>query len=382
MTEKSRKVFHLLHTLSPGGCEYMLLLLLPELKARGWEASVITLGAGGPLKNAFEEKGVPVRTSVFRSRWDLLGFFRLRALIRQERPGLVVGHLFYADLLIRIVPQSFLGTRTVSLIHSTYRAKQLWKLRLFERLSAWALRHTLVVSPAVGETALRYGLRKTALHIVPNPVDTTLFSPIALEEKLLLRKKFQYSTEAKIIISVANFIDYKRHIDLLEAFSQLVQEFPKLELILIGNGPEEAKLRTFVQKRDLKSKVRFVGNYLGNRAAVAETLRLSDLFVLPSLFEGMCTAIMEAMAAGLPVVASDIPENRVLIPDVSVGHLVPVRSPKKLAGSIASLLQNPEIRKRIGKKSRTVMLEQYQPSVIAETWERLYDLLTGKKKYE
>lgn len=376
MKMPTKRILHILHTLSPGGCEYMLLLLLPVLKERGWAVSVVTLGPGGPLKAAFEANGITVTSDFFSAWWDIAGFFRLRRFIQIQNPGLIIGHLFYADLLIRLLPKSFFGVPAVPLIHSTYRAPQLWKLRWFERLTAWSLTHCFLVSPAVYDTAIKYGLRQKVGSIIPNPVDTDLFVPVSANAKTVLRQKYGYPSDAQLITCVANFIDYKRHRDLLEAFFQISHTFPKLELILIGDGQEASTLRASVKDHQLETRVHFVGNYLGKRNSVAETLQLCDLFVLPSLFEGMCTAIMEAMATGIPVIASDIPENRVLIPDTSIGRLVSTQSPKALAQTIRELLVSPDECEAVGQNARTLVLKLYNPERIAQTWETVFTELT------
>lgn len=371
----TKQVVHLLHTLDPGGCEYMLLLLLPALQRQGWKITVITLGPAGPLSTEFRKQGIEIKSNLFRFIGDPAGLWRLKKAMKEKKPDLIIAHLFYADLLVRLLPQSFFEAPAIPLVHSTYQVPRLWKIRLFERLTAWTLKHCLLVSPAVKTTALRYGLREKAARVIPNPVDVEIFHPIIPEEKRLLREHNSYSADAFLITCVANFIDYKRHTDLLEAFSLIAEQFPSLQLILIGKGPEEPHLRQFVHLHHLEARVHFVGNYLGDRKRVAETVQMSDLFILPSLFEGMCTAIMEAMAAGIPVIASDIPENRVLIPDQTFGKLVEVRNPQALAKAITTLLQFPLEREHIGKQGRERMLNQYSlPPIIAQ-WETLYTQL-------
>lgn len=368
-----KRIIHLIATLAPGGCEYMLLLLLPALKKQGWSVTIATLGPPGPLAEKFQSEGIEVRSRLFRSFFDPLGIFRLRKLIREKDADLVVAHLFYADLLIRLVPSFFLGAKTVPLVHSTYRTPELWKLRLFEKLTAWSLKNCLLVSPAVKTTALGYGLRLAAGYVLPNPVDTTLFHPGSTEEKTSLRKRYGYRTDALIVVCVANFIGYKRQVDLIDAAAILREKLPKLELILIGHGAEEKRLKERVREHGLGERIHFPGNYLGDRQSVAEILRLSDLFALPSLFEGMCTAIMEAMSSGLPVIASDIEENRVLIPDNRYGRLTPIQDPASLSRALYDLSQSGTGIETLQIHAREHMLRNYSLPVITELWSATYD---------
>ncbi len=377
---QSKRVIHLISTLAPGGCEYMLLLLLPALQRQGWSVTVATLGAGGPLLEKFRASGIEVRTGLFRSFYDLRGLLRLKQLVQEKNAGLVVAHLFYADLLVRVVPSFVFGTKTIPLVHSTYRTPDLWKLRAFERLTAWSLRDCLMVSPAVKATSIGYGLRGSAGYVVPNPVDTELFRRVSPAEKIALRKRYGYHEDAFIVVCVANFINYKRHTDLIDAAALLRTKLPKLELILIGHGPEAERLKERVKMHGIAERVHFPGNYLGERQAVAETLQLSDVFALPSLFEGMCTAIMEAMSSGLPVIASDIEENRVLIPNAGIGRLVPIRDPETLARIISELAQTGPELETMRNQAREQMLQHYSLPVVTNVWSTVYEQLTSPYK--
>jgi glycosyltransferase involved in cell wall biosynthesis len=217
--------------------------------------------------------------------------------------------------------------------------------------------------------AIKRGLKEANIFLVPNPVDTATFFPAIPNVKQSLRKTLGLSPSSFVITCVANFIDYKRHIDLVQAFKIALETNPAIELCLVGQGKEEATIRAWVAKETLDTKI----HVLGQRQDVPDILRASDCFVLPSLFEGMSVAIMEAMASGLPVIASDIPENRVLINNRVSGVLVPANNPPVLATTLTELINcDPVIRNDLGNQARQHIENNYSLSAITRYWESVY----------
>lgn len=368
----SKRVVHLLHTLDPGGCEHMLLSLLPHLQKEGWEVHVLTLGKGGTLAPRFKAAGIAVHSQIFRSAYDIVGFARLKKLLQQLSPGLVVAHLLYADALVRVFRGNLFGIPALPVIHSTYNSHGLWKARLFERLTAPLIQKAIAVSPAVKTISIKRGLKEENIFLIPNPINSRQFYPVGTEEKFKLRKTLGISEEATVVTCVANFIDYKRHIDLVEAFKIALQTHPELELCLVGHGKEEPTIRLLIEKERLNKKIHF----LGQRQDVPEILRASDIFVLPSLFEGMSVAIMEAMASGLPVIASDIPENRVLLKEGVTGMLTPVKNPQALATVLTRISRDHTLQEKIGRDAQQFIDTYYSLPVVTTYWEDLYQQLT------
>ncbi len=371
----ARSVVHLLHTLDPGGCEHMLLSLLPELKRRGWQTEIITLRNGGALAQRFQDAGITVTENIFHGPFDLSGFRRLRQVLQTKRPGLVVAHLLYADLLARASGGVIGGVPVVPMIHSTYRSPALWKARLLERLSGWRLPHCLVVSPAVAEAAVRRGWKRGAPLVVMNPVDVDIFRPADDTARLKKRESLGLDRDAFVIVTTAHLYGYKRHRDLLSAFALLTRDFPETRLLLVGTGPLERTLRRQARTLGISEKVSF----LGWRKDGAEILAASDVFVLPSTFEGLSVALLEAMSTALPCVVSDIPENRALIEDRRTGRLFQVGHPSALAKVLAGLIPDADGRLSLGQAARRLVTERHSLGAVAERWEEVYDFLLSPR---
>lgn len=353
----------------------MLLALLPELKRRGWHTEIITLRNGGALAPRFRDAGIPVTENIFHRPFDLSGFRRLRQVLRAKRPGLVVAHLLYADLLARAFGGAIGGVPVIPMIHSTYRSPALWKARLLERLSAWRLPHCLVVSPAVAEAAIRRGWRREAPLVVMNPVDIDIFHPADDAARLKKRNSLGLKEDAFVIVMMAHFYGYKRHQDLLSAFTLLARDFPTAHLLLVGTGPLERALRRQARTLGISHQVSF----LGWRKDGAEILAASDVFVLPSAFEGLSVALLEAMSVGLPCVVSDIPENQALIQDGRTGRLFRVGHPHALAAVLTELIPDGPGRSSLGQAARRLVTERHSLGPVAERWEEVYDSLLSSR---
>jgi glycosyltransferase involved in cell wall biosynthesis len=176
---------------------------------------------------------------------------------------------------------------------------------------------------------------------------------------------------------VSNFYPYKGHEELVDAASRIVPAFPNVVFLLAGrdSGTMEAT-RARVRERGIGGSVRFVGS----RTDVPDLLRASDFFVHPSRTEGFSNAILEAMAAGLPVVACDVGGNPEAVVDGETGRMVPSRDAAAFASAIAELLADPEKRKAMGEAGRHRAAERFSLDRMVGEMESLYDSLAGGRR--
>jgi glycosyltransferase involved in cell wall biosynthesis len=163
-----------------------------------------------------------------------------------------------------------------------------------------------------------------------------------------LRSELQLDREAVLAITVANFRKEKDYPNLLRAARRAVDEVPQLHLAVVGQGPAAGRGAPTARDLDLEGRV----HLLGQRDDVRELLAGADLFVLGSAHEGLPVAIMEAMAAGLPIVATDVGGVAEAVPTGVCGLVVPPRSPDALAEAIVTLARNPELRQRMSLSAR------------------------------
>jgi glycosyltransferase involved in cell wall biosynthesis len=223
----------------------------------------------------------------------------------------------------------------------------------------------LAISPQIVERLEECGFANVI--DIPNGIDTDKFMPASAEYKLELRHKLGLSENAVIFIYTGRFAVEKNLITLLKAWHVLMAEYPKqdLNLIILGdsNGQiysSEKELKTYTRKNNLAGL-----SFKGSVFNVDEYLQASDVFVLPSLWEGMSNALLEAMAVGLPAVVSNIPANRALVADRRSGLMFPVENHKALADCMKLMIEYPDQRQAMGKRGREIAESGYSIQAVS-----------------
>lgn len=221
---------------------------------------------------------------------------------------------------------------------------------------------------AAAERLMLYGVPRHKLVVIPNFIPDEAFSdcsPAFPRKQGVLRLG---------MIARMNH-PVKNHPLLLRAVARLVSRYPTLETLLVGDGPLRVDLERMASDLGIAHSVRF----LGSRRDIASVLRSLDIAALTSDSEGLSNAILEAMAAGLPVVATRVGGNVELVEDGKTGFLFPVGSDEAFAAAVAKLLDNAELRSKMGMEARTRVLANYKISSIVEQFNKLYISLLRTK---
>lgn len=235
-------------------------------------------------------------------------------------------------------------------------------------LKRWAARYTAVIA-AVSKPLLSYlrdvdGLPSAKLHLVPNGVDSSVFRPG--EPRGELRSRFGLSANRVVIGHVARFSPVKNHALLLDAFALTHYRHPEAFLALIGDGSLRPEIEQRIAVLGLQSHV----GLWGLADDLAPLYRDFDVFVLSSIAEGTSMSILEAMASGLPVVATDVGGNSDLIGDSGV--LVPTQDAAALSAALEHLILSPDDRMALGRAARLRVENQYSESGMADRYEWFY----------
>lgn len=212
--------------------------------------------------------------------------------------------------------------------------------------------------------------------IIYNGTDVSEIDTCAIE----LEKKWEELNIRQgdfVIGNIARLIPQKDQKTLIRAFSRVVQSDPKVKLIIVGGGKLENTLKRLVRDLDIEDHVIFTG--LIERAEVYRILHILDLFVMTSLWEGFCVAVLQAMAARKPLILTDIPSFREASDDGACGRLVPVRDPEAIAKAILELKNNPKMAKEMREAARKRVIENFLIQKTVENYEKLYDRLLRKK---
>jgi glycosyltransferase involved in cell wall biosynthesis len=394
-------VLFLIGTLEIGGAEKQLVEIASGLDRRRFAASVCCLSNGGPLAGALAAAGVPTVSLGFfsgrtarrmnsarrplwrRTRWAAdtvraavavpTALIRLFRVIRACRPDVLHGMLFHAYILgaftgvLMRVPVVVASRRSLSLFKTRrplYRAAE----RLANRWTDLVIANSEAVRLDTMRTERLSPERVTVIH---NGIDPARYSAV---DPALVRRTLDLDDRPTAIV-IANFLPYKDHAGFLAAWGAVCREFEAACALLVGDGPLRAALEEQVRSRGLVRNVRF----LGLRRDVPDLLAAADLLVHPSLEEGFSNAILEAMAAGRPVVATDVGGNAEAVCDGRTGWLVPPRDTAALTHAILRMLRDPACARAMGAAGRARVLQQFQMATMVEKYEATYRALLAAR---
>lgn len=337
-----------------GGTELMVLQLVQGLDRAHFASEVSFLDGCGPITNRVQETGIPVHD--LSGPGGLLGTMRrFLSLLHRSRFHLVHLYGFRMSLLGRIAarfifprPVVVHGIRGLHVTEGEGVAGPRTKIALaVERLGAPLVDSYIANSQGAMTFLSTQRVPKEKFIVIPNGLDlrtwsSSLTRPISI---------------TPTIICVANFRPRKRHGDLIESIGILLRQGVQVHCQLVGDGDTRHEVEVLVRQRQLTEVVEFTGSRSPREVQVL--LSSADIFVLPSLWEGMPGSVMEAMAAGLPVVGTNVAGIQELVVDGSTGYLVPVKDPPILAQQLRQLIENPIQRMQMGNRGRQRIQEKF-----------------------
>jgi glycosyltransferase involved in cell wall biosynthesis len=371
-----------------GGTETALLQLAVRLQARGHEVEVLSIKRPGRIAAQLEAAGVPVATLDMADADSLAqlarGTLALWRRIRGRRVDVVQSFLPRANVMSRVANRFGARARHVSCERST----DFNRSRQVQRLNRWTAPWTdrvLAVSSAVRDVVVhRDGLPEERVSVLGNGLDLDALDAVP---RVDVRGELGLPPEALLLCSVGRLVRDKGHAYLLQAFAQGLERWPAAHLVLVGEGPEEARLRDDTSRLRLDGRVHF----LGFREPVAAVLKGCDVFVLPSLEEGFPVTVLEAMACGLPVVASDVGGVADVVARGRTGLIVPAaerwdggtrdaahadglaaRPVEALRDALAALVADAPARVRMGRNGRRRVESHFSLDHVVTSLEALY----------
>jgi glycosyltransferase involved in cell wall biosynthesis len=360
------KVLHLLATMPVGGAEDLVAAIVQGLDPRRFAVSVVTLGPLGLVGQELRARGyevVSLGLDIKRtSTWRIVAAVRRR--LKAGLPDILHTHLYHPNLYGRLGALGLGLPGVVATVHNSYiRVK--FHRRVWNFLLAWSTDRVLAVSPRVYQDIRKFdGVPTSRLLLIPNGISLTeLSTPLSRAEA---RERLEVS--GLVIGTMSRLEEQKGHAYLLAALPKLRQEIDDLVVLIAGEGRLREKLLGQAMDLGVENQVRF----LGNRRDVPEIQRALDIFVQPSLWEGMPLALLKAMGAGLPVVATRVSGCMDAVIDGDNGRLVEPGDAEALARVILDLYRHPEARRRLGEAARRTVADRFSSETMLKRLEELY----------
>lgn len=359
------RVLHVDSERSWRGGERQVLLLMRRQRA-GEDEPHLAAPRDSAVATRARAEGLPVHPVAMRGTWDVESAFRLARLHRSLRPHVVHWHAARAHALGALAACIAPGPLRVLSRRVDFPVRGSLGSRLLYADPADAI---LAISVGVREALLRSGVPADLIHVVPSGIDLQPYE--APCDRAALRARLGVPADSVLVLQVAALAPHKSQTDLLKAAALLRDRVPSVRIWIAGEGPLRDSLERERASLRLDDSVRL----LGFREDVPDLLRAADLFCLSSYLEGMGTSILDAMAAGLPVVGTRVGGIPEAVAEGETGLLVPARSPEDLAGALARLAGDRGMREAMGERARERVREfsadrtaERTRSVYIEAW--------------
>jgi glycosyltransferase involved in cell wall biosynthesis len=348
-----------------GGTEQQILETVRRIDRDRFEPYVCCFRHGAKARE-IEALGVPVLHEPKRLKADPGLVLRLAAMMKRERFDIVQTYLWTANTWARIAARMagvrwvLASERNVDIWEETYK-------RVIGRFLARSTDRIIANSEAVRQYLLgRGGLAADKVVTIYNGVNFDRFR--TQTDATVRRRELGIADDVVLAGCLARIEPAKDHGTLLQAMALISSRVPKLELVLIGGGSEEERLKRMADELGIGPRVHFVGF----RTDAAEWLQSVDISVLSSVKEGLSNTVLESMAAGRPVVATDVGGNAEVIVEGETGFLVPSRAPTELGAALAQVASSPEMMASFGAAGRRRADDLFSVDSMVKHTERLY----------
>lgn len=334
---------------------------------------VYCLDAVGPIGERLIASGVKVVAFNRQPGLDWRLFGRMADAIRTDKIDVVHAHqytpFFYSSIAAR---RSGTRPRVVFTEHGRHYPDIVsWKRRWTNRLVLDRLADEVTAVCEFSANALANvdGFARDRIRIIPNGIDLHRYEAVA--DRTALRRRLGLDPDRRYISIVARFHPVKDHSTLLKAFALVARVVPDADLLLVGDGPLRPDIEHTIETLGLGGRVRLVGV----QSNVPEWLLASDVFVLSSVSEAASITLLEAMACGLPVVVTDVGGNPELVRRGEDGLLVPRGDPTAMSTALLTLLDDGELRARMGRSGTERVRQHFLTATTVERYADVYEAL-------
>lgn len=367
------RVMHVVQKLGFGGAEVGVVKVVNGLRARGLLTAICSLMRPSALDDQLAP-GVKLFQLGQKSGNNVRTVWRLYRVLAQEQPHIVHTHSWST------LCEGFVAVRLARvpvLVHGEHGTLDTRRRSL--RVQHWVWQRAdgvLSVSSRLAERmAAQVGFPLEQIRVIRNGVDLDRFRP---RPKASARARLDLPNDALVVGTIGRLVPVKDQRSLIDATALLHDEGVGCSTVLIGDGPLRGELQQYAADRGVANWVRFTGE----RHDVSDILSAFDLFALVSTSEGLSNTILEAMASGVPVVATRVGGSDELVVDGTTGFLVPPSSPPVIAAAIRKLLENEHLRAAFGRAARERVEREFSLSRMVTEYEHVYRDLWARKSLQ
>jgi glycosyltransferase involved in cell wall biosynthesis len=362
------RILYLSTSMGMGGADKLLISAAQEMRCRGHQILIVSLTPLGPM--GLQARGAGIATESLQMRRgfpDPRGLLRLVRLVRSWRPDILHSHMIHANLMARALRLVVPLPALVSTIHNIYEGGPLWMAAY--RLTNGLVDHMTIVSQTAADRFIRESIiPKKLLRVLPNGLDTAPFRSVPAGTRESLRSSLGLDDKF-VWLAVGRFEVAKDYPNMLHGFAKVREQDNRAVLLLVGRGSLQAETEALSRDLGLGGSVRF----LGVRNDVPEVMSAADGYVLSSAWEGMPIVLLEAAAAGLPIVATVAGGNSEVVSDGVSGFLVPPRESDSLSRAMLRLMGLSEPQRRsMGERGRENVRIHHGLERMVDRWEDLY----------
>ncbi|MBN2594652.1 MAG: glycosyltransferase [Sedimentisphaerales bacterium] len=367
--------------LAYGGAERQVVELANNLNPARFDAHVCSLSDHVPLSDTLRDAEHRLHTVIRKSRFDFTVVPRLAFLLRTLKADIVHGYLFSAEIICRLagrIARTSLVIGSERNANRSIRKDHIIGLKLTRRCV-----DIIVANSNAGAESNRKVFDRPAsdYRVVHNGIDAARFKPA---DARVIRDELAIPTRCPVIGAFANFKKQKNHAMLFRAFRLVLDSVPDARLLLVGEQPVDSRGKLDGYQAQLDRLVDDLGirhrcMFLGHRGDVEHVYPACNVTVLSSLHEGTPNVLLESMACGVPVVATNVCDNEYIVRDGEVGHLVAVGDEVGMAHRIESLLRNDILRQEMGQKARHWVVEEFSSKRMTDKMEDVYLEFLSKK---
>lgn len=362
------RVLHLITSLDRGGAENYVLSLVRKGHRARYQIDVAYLTGRGELVGEFVAENVRVYFVASRARFDPFALWRLVQLIRDNGYDLIHTHLFRADLYGALAARLSGGIPAVATRHNDDRFFLNPLVALVHHLVSTQQVHIIAISDHIARFTISCGVdQATKVRRIYHGLEPPAFDQEV--QRQAVRESLNVPEDCYLLASVGRLTDQKGHRFLISAMPAICASIPHAYLLLAGAGELELGLRALAKELGVADRVIFAGV----RRDIPELLRASDLFVLPSIWEGFGIVMLEAMAARRPIVASRVSTIPEVVVDEQTGILIPPGDVDALVAAVTRLERERELAQRMGDEGRRRLETTFSLEKMVADTESLYE---------